>query len=144
METIAKAVWWVWLWTLLTYCWLNQEVITIYWVLLLVDFIFGVVEVYLIDKTKLKSDSAIKGLLKKMTRLCMPFIVWIVMKGAGFDDVGIFVTMILWILIVSEGYSIIGHIYNINTGKSLPEINWFENVIDLIVSTFKKKLEPQK
>jgi len=139
-----KYIAWLWIWGILTYCWLNQEAIMIYWILLVVDFIFGVAEVYLTDKTQVRSDSAIKWLIKKMTRFCMPFVVAIVMKWAGFDDMDTFITVIMWILIVSEWYSIIGHIYNINTGKTLPEINGFESVINMIVSIFKKKIEPQQ
>jgi hypothetical protein len=60
------------------------------------------------------------------------------MKGAEIDGVATFCThIVMGILIASEGYSIIAHIYNINTGKKLPEQDVLSTLVEKIVTIFK-------
>ena len=47
---------------------------------------------------------------------------------------------IVGIIIVSEGYSCLRHIYTINTGKDLPEIDAFELVLQKVLPLFSDKL----
>ena len=51
------------------------------------------------------------------------------------------ISSIMWIMIVSEWYSIIWHLYSINTWKQLPEIDAFELLISKILSIFKKVID---
>ena len=53
-------------------------------------------------------------------------------------------TVIYSILIITEGYSIIGHFFSINTGKELPEIDAFEMLIRFITNLLKGKLPEVK
>jgi hypothetical protein len=41
---------------------------------------------------------------------------------------------------VSEGYSCLRHIYTINTGKDLPEIDAFELILQKVLPLFSEKL----
>ena len=47
---------------------------------------------------------------------------------------------IVGIIIVSEGYSCLRHIYTINTGKDLPEIDAFELILQKVLPLFSDKL----
>ena len=65
-------------------------------------------------------------MIRKVTRWCIPFIVVTIIRGAGIDGAERLSNTIMGILIVAEGYSILRHIYNINTNKDLPEIDVFD------------------
>lgn len=108
------------------------------------DFILGVADAYLLDRTQVKSSVATKGLFKKISKFLLPIIVVVVLKGAGFENTDAITKSIMGILIFAEGYSIIGHIYCINTGKQLPEIDAFEFVIKRIIELIKPKIEEPK
>ncbi len=86
------------------------------------DFITWVVGAYVDNKKDVKSETAIKWLIKKVSIFLVPFIVALMLKGSGYESNGI-ITTILSILIVSEGYSILGNIYTIKTGKKVTEID---------------------
>lgn len=83
----------------------------------------------------------VTGLVKKLTRWCLPFIVIAVMRWAGFEKVELVATCILSILIVAEWYSVIGHIYSINYWKQLQEIDALKLLIEWIANLLKSKAE---
>jgi len=58
---------------------------------------------------------------------------------AGVDGVNPLVAAVLWIIILTEWYSIIGHIYSINTGRKLPEIDALELLMEQISQLFLDK-----
>lgn len=68
-------------------------------------------------------------------------IVVIVLKWVWFKEMDFLISTIMWIMIVSEWYSIIWHLYSINTWKQLPEIDAFELLISKILSIFKKVID---
>ena len=140
----------MWLWWLMTYLWIPTEAIIIYAILLVFDFFFGVIEVYLHDKTKLKSQTAKKWFFRKMVSFCLPFFIALIVKWAAIamnaeniaDVVGKYV--ISWglgILILIEWYSILWHFYNIKTGQCLPEIHGFEYFTKKVASLFFGKIK---
>lgn len=136
-----KCLWiigWVSLWWILNYLGIDWENLTIFAVVLCLDFIFWIADVYVTDKSEIKSWKARRWLFNKVTKLLLPMIVVIILKGVGFENMKFLVSAIMWILIVSEWYSIIGHIYSINTGKKLPEIDAFEMLVSKIAEVFKK------
>lgn len=73
----------------------------------------------------------------------LPFLLSGVAHGAGFDQdyVQGAMTALMSLLIVGEGYSALRHIYRINTGKDLPEIDVFTLVVQKIADIFKSKLQ---
>ena len=79
--------------------------------------------------------------MNKITKLLLPMIVVIVLKWVWFKEMDFLISSIMWIMIVSEGYSIIWHLYSINTWKQLPEIDAFELLISKILSIFKKVID---
>lgn len=79
---------------------MTSETLIILTVMLVLDRVFGVVNAYL--QENLQSKLMVNGLIKKLTRRCIPFIVIAVLRGAGFDNIELIATAILSILIVAE------------------------------------------
>lgn len=140
-EKLLGIISWLGFWWLIDYLWINQESLSIFAILLALDFIFWIVNAYLNDRQSVRSRTATRGLINKLTKLSLPLIVVIILKWVWFEDTQIFISSIMGILIVAEGYSIIGHIYSINTNKQLPEIDAFWMLIEKIVNTFRKIID---
>lgn len=129
---------WITLWAILNYFWMTSETLIILTVMLVLDRVFGVVNAYL--QENLQSKLMVNGLIKKLTRWCIPFIVIAVLRGAGFDNIELIATAILSILIVAEWYSIIWHIYSINYKQDLPEIDALKLLMQWIAKLFQWKI----
>lgn len=142
--TIASIAWGVWLAAVLEYFQVSSEVLIILSILLALDYVFGVVDAYLKDKTQVTSAKMRRWLLKKMTRWMLPLVVIIILRWVWAWDLEMASTVIFSILIITEGYSIIWHFFSINTGKELPEIDAFEMLIQFIVKLIKWKLPDVK
>ena len=140
---VASVAWWLTLAWALEYFHLSWEVTAIFAALLVLDFIFWVSDAYIEDKQQVTSEKMWKGLAKKLSKLMLPLIVVLVLKGIGFENLEMVVTTIFSILIITEGYSIIGHIYSINTWEHISEIDAFSLLLDFILGIFKAKL-PKK
>lgn len=136
---ISNIIWWIGLWVALDYFWMSWETIIILTVMLVLDWVFWVVNAY--TQWTLQSKLMVNGLVKKLTRWCLPFIVIAVLRGAGFDNTHIISTSILSILIVAEWYSVIWHIYSINYKEQLPEIDALKMLFKWIANLFKGKLD---
>lgn len=135
----VNLLWWLSLGVVLEYFWMSQETLIILTVMLLLDWIFWVVNAYI--QWTLESKLMVTGLVKKLTRWCLPFIVIAVMRWAGFDKVDLVATVILSILIVAEWYSVVWHIYSINYKEQLPEIDALKLLIQWVGKLFKWKLD---
>ncbi|MDR0608131.1 MAG: phage holin family protein [Candidatus Peribacteria bacterium] len=118
---------------------LNAETVTIFACMIIVDFLLGIAESK-INNIPIESEKMRNGVIRKIAMFVLPFIVVAVVKGAGLEEAGGFMThAIMGILIASEGYSVIGHIYNINTGKHLPENDVLSALIEKVAGLFKGK-----
>jgi len=135
---IVNIAWGLTLGAVLNYFWMTSETLIILTVMLILDWIFGVVNAYL--QENLQSKLMVNGLIKKLTRRCIPFIVIAVLRWAGFDNIELISTAILSILIVAEWYSIIWHIYSINYKQDLPEIDALKLLIQWIAKLFQWKI----
>ena len=131
--------WGIWLWVILEYFWMSQETLIILTVMLLLDWIFWVINAYI--QWTLQSKLMVTGLVKKLTRWCLPFIVIAVMRWAWFEKIELVATVMLSILIVAEWYSVIWHIYSINYKEDLPEIDCIKILMRQIAEMFKSKIE---
>ena len=131
------------LWVALEYFWLSGEVVVIMSVVLVMDFIMGILEVWLKRKNELSSTKAWQWLFRKITRWLLPFLVVIVLKWAWLENLGYLSTSVCGIIILSEGYSILLHIYAINSewDATLPEVNALQYIIEKISKIFKSAIE---
>lgn len=130
--------------SVLEYFSLSWEVLAIFTALMILDFIFGIADAYMEDKQLITSAKMWGGLLRKSAKLIIPLTVALVLRGVGFDNLEMVITTIMSILIITEGYSIIWHVYSINTWEKLSEIDAFSLLVDFIVSIFKQKLPTTK
>ena len=137
---VTNVVWWCILYWVLEYFGIWCEAITILSSLLILDFIMWIADTYIKDRTQVTSDKMWKWLVKKMTRWLLPFIVVGIFKWAWIDDMTTVTNMLLSMLIITEWYSIIGHIYWINTWKEMIEIDAFEMLLKLVLNLLKGKL----
>lgn len=123
----------------LEYFWMSQETLIILTAMLVLDWIFWVINAYI--QWTLKSKLMVNWLVKKLTRWLLPFIVIAVMRWAWFDKVDLVSTCILSILIVAEWYSVIWHIYSINYGEQLEEIDCLKLLFQWLGKLFRWKLD---
>lgn len=137
---MTNIVWGCILYWVLEYFGIWCEAITILSSLLILDFIMWIADTYIRDKTQVTSEKMWKWLVKKMTRWLLPFIVVGIFKWAWIDDMTTVTNMLLSMLIITEWYSIIGHIYSINTWKEMIEIDAFEMLLKLVLNLLKGKL----
>lgn len=142
--TIASVAGGFWLAVALEYFWISWEVLAILSVLLALDYVFGVLDAYLLDRTSVTSTKMRRGLAKKLTRWMLPMIVIIILKWVWANDIELASTIIFSILIITEWYSIIGHIYSINTWEELPEIDALKLLFEFIADLLKWKLPSTK
>lgn len=139
---IANIAGWISIGLILEYFWMTSETLIILTVMLFLDWVFWVTNAYI--QWTLESKIMVTGLVKKLSRWCLPFIVIAVLRWAGFDNIGLISTTILSILIVAEWYSIIGHIYSINYKEQLPEIDALKMLFEYIAKLFRWKIDETK
>ena len=130
---------WVSLGVILEYFGMTQETLIILTSMLLLDRVFGVVNAYI--QGNLESKLMVTGLVKKLTRRMLPFIVIAIIRGSGFENIDLIANIILGILIVAEGYSVIWHIYSINYKKQLDEIDALKLLMEWIARLLKSKID---
>lgn len=136
---VVNVIGWLALWEVLNYFWMTSETLIILTVMLILDWIFWVINAYI--QNNLQSKLMVNWLIKKLTRWCIPFIVIAVLRWAGFENIELIATSILSILIVAEWYSIIWHIYSINYKQTLPEIDALKLLLERIAKLFKWEME---
>lgn len=128
-------LWGIWVAWILDYFWVVHDWFIIMSVMLLVDWWFWIASAYFLWE-KIESRTMRLWLVKKCTRRLLPFIVAWALKRTWFP-VDKLITAILWIIVFSEAYSVIWHIYSINTKEKLPEIDAFKMLIWKISWLFK-------
>lgn len=137
---VASVVWGIWLASILEYFNVSWEVLIILSVMLALDYIFWIADAYIDENTQVTSAKMWKGLFKKMTRRMLPLIVVAILRWVWAWDLEFVSTVIFSMLIITEWYSIIGHIYSINEWEKLPEIDAFKALVQFIANLLKGKL----
>lgn len=124
----------------LEYFQMKQESITIFAILLLIDFALWIIHAYYKDKQSITSTRMRLGAGKKVLRFTIPFSVVIMLKGIGFAEIGFLVSSIMSILIASEGYSILRHYVFIQTKKEMTEMDAIDFVLNKVIDILKNYL----
>lgn len=139
-EAVAiNLAWGISLWVILEYFWLSGETIIILTVMLLLDWIFWIVDAYI--QWNLQSKLMATWILKKGTRWLLPFIIITAIKWAWLENADFIGTAIVSILIVAECYSIIWHIYSINYKEQLTEMDALKLLLQRVAKLLKWKVE---
>lgn len=136
---IAEVVWWGIMWWILSYFWLTAEWLMILTWFLLLDVIFWLVDSYIVSKDT-SSSKLVEWLAKKFWRWLLPFICILALKWVWYESVETISNVVMSILIISEWYSIVWHIYSINYKESLPEIDALKILIQKISEIFKLEI----
>lgn len=113
----------------LEYFGVSGQTVLILGIVLGLDFIFGIASAYVCKRDSVTSDKAWQGIMKKLTRFFLPFIIIAALKGMGVERAGDLVNIVFITMIATETYSIISNIYAINFKKRLPEIDVFEYLL---------------
>lgn len=103
----------------LSYLEISQEPFTLFAILLIIDYLTGVMKAKVLGIT-ITSNKMKYGIISKLSLLLIPITIAIGAKAVGADSHHILLAG-MYILIFSEVYSIIGNIYSIRTKEELPE-----------------------
>ena len=133
-------LWGITLAEILDYFSMSWEWVIIMTVMLVLDFIFGLLSAKSRGE-KIESRIWQHGLVKKLTRWMLPFIVVAWLKRTGMWWIEELVKVIVGMIVFSELYSIIGHIYSINYWEEFPEADAFKLLLERLVKLIKGKME---
>lgn len=121
---------------ILEYFSINEEWLLVMSIMLIVDFIFWIVAAK-VRGEEIESKEWQEGLIRKLSRWVIPFAVaWWLKRTwmGGIEELNI---AILWMIIFSELYSIIWHIYSINYHEEIPELDSFKLLLNGIAKLLK-------
>ena len=123
----------------LTYFWLTAEWLIILTVFLWVDVLFWLLDSYIVAKNT-SSNKLIEWLARKFTRRALPFIFIAALRWVWYDWIEMMANVVMSVLIISEWYSILWHIYSINYWKKLPEIDALKALMEKVADIFRWEL----
>ena len=128
--------WWLTVAWILEYFSISQEWLIVMTVMLLLDLIFWLLSA----KSRwqqIESKRLSEWLVKKTVRRLLPFIVALWLKRTWMPWIEALITAIVWMIVFSELYSIIWHIYSINYKEELPEVDAFKMLLNSLVKIIK-------
>ena len=138
-ETEWALIWiagWITMAGILNYFSISWEWLIIMSVMLVLDFVFWIIDAKVRWET-IESHKCQQWLVKKMTRRVLPFLIAWWLKWTWMDWIAELVAVIVWMIVFSELYSIIWHIYSINYKEKLPELDSFKLLLNWIVKIIK-------
>lgn len=104
---------------ILAYLEISQEPFTLFALLLVIDYITGLAKAKNLGHS-ITSNKMKYGLISKLSLIIVPLVVAMGAKALGADSHYV-LTSGMYILILSEVYSIIGNIYSARTKEEFPE-----------------------
>lgn len=104
---------------ILAYLEISEEPFTLFAILLIIDYLTGLTKAKTLN-ISITSNKMKYGILSKLSLLLIPIVIAIGAKAVGADSHYILLSG-MYILIMSEVYSIIGNIYSTRTKEELPE-----------------------
>ena len=119
---VAEVAGGITIWAILSYFWLTAQALMTLTIFLWVDVLFWLLDSYFVTKDT-SSKKLVEWIARKFWRRSLPFICIAALKWIGYDNIDTLATMVMSILIISEAYSILWHIYSLNYKEKLPEID---------------------
>lgn len=127
--------------SLLVYLWVNWEAIVIYAVLLFIDTITWFTKAWMLKKWP-TSARFYYGIVSKLWLLSIPLVVAIALKWLWLDNASwITTSMVLWLFILGETYSIIQNIFSTYMGKEVMEYDATKEIISFVLNTIKSAIK---
>ena len=121
---------------ILEYFSISQEGLIVMTVMLILDMVFWLLSAKS-RWEKIESKRMSEGLIKKVCRWLLPFIVAGWLKWTAMPWIEWLITVIVGMIVFSELYSIIWHIYSINYKEELPEVDAFKMLLNGLVKILK-------
>lgn len=121
---------------ILDYFSISWEWLIIMSVMLFIDFIFWIIDAK-VRWEQIESSKWQQGLVRKASRWILPFITAGWLKRTWMWWIWELVSVIVWMIIFSELYSIIWHIYSINYKEQLPELDSFKMLLNWVIKLIK-------
>ena len=128
--------WWLSVAWILEYFAISWEWLIILTAMLILDLVFWLISAKS-RWEKIESKKLQQWLMKKMTRRLLPFIVALWLKRTWMPWIEWLITVIVWMIVFSELYSIIWHIYSINYKEELPEVDAFKMLLNSLSKIIK-------
>lgn len=126
---------------LFSYTGIDAEVGLILGCLLAMDVVTALIRTAIVDPKKFSSRIGIVGILSKCLTFCIPFVISIAGKGAGYE-MKVFTDYALKILVIYEAYSVIGNIGQIRSkDTTLNEYDAVSFLISRVQKAFKSLLD---
>jgi toxin secretion/phage lysis holin len=125
---------------LFAYLDIPQEQLAILGGLMIIDFVSGVAKQWRVDPTKITSKRAWLGVITKSASLSAVLTIALIIKGLQLDT-SFYLSAMIGLLIMAEGYSILQNIYAVRTGKILPEYDVVSVILKSISGIIKDKIE---
>lgn len=135
-------IWWLGMAEILEYFGMTKEGLIVMSAMLVLDFLFWLVDAKARGE-KIESSKRQTWLIKKVVRWLLPFIVAWGLKWTGMP-VDALVSAIVGMIVFSELYSIIGHIYWINYKEKLPEVDAFKMLLNGLVKILKNLISKKE
>ena len=121
---------------ILEYFSISKEGLLVMSIMLIVDFIFWIIAAKVRGEA-IESKKWQDGLVRKVSRWVIPFIVAWWLKWTWMGWIEELNTAILWMIVFSELYSVIWHIYSINYKEELPELDSIKLLLNWIAKFLK-------
>ena len=118
---------------------LNQEIIWILAILVIIDFITGILRAYRVWE-KITSARMWSGAISKTLLIFIPFVLWLWFKAIGWDVSKILSAMVS-ILVVAETYSVIANITQAIKWEVIEEFDVITMVLTKILAKLKQIIE---
>ena len=122
-----------------TYLNLNQELIWILAILVMIDFITGIMRAYRVWD-KITSARMWSWAISKTLLIFIPFVLWLWFKAIGWDVNKILSAMVS-ILVVAETYSVIANIIQAIKWEVIEEFDVITMVLTKILAKLKQIIE---
>lgn len=137
---LIVALWWSWLWALLTMLHIDHMAMIILTVVMSIDFVTWVIASWINNKEDVESRTMIKWAIKKISLIVRIFLASLLAKYIWIDPT-IILNLSFSVFIFSEAYSVISNIYNIQSWNKLPESRAIEKFIEFMSKWINKMLE---
>lgn len=139
---LVWVVWWLWIAEVLDYFSISGEWLIIMSAMLVLDFFFWLLSAKA-RWENIESKKRQLWLIKKLTRRLLPFIVAWGLKWTWMPWIDELIKVIVWMIVFSELYSIIGHIYSINYKEELPEVDAFKMLMNSLVKLIRNLIKKE-
>lgn len=122
--------------SILEYFSISSEGLIVMSAMLIIDFIFWVIAAKARGET-IESKKMQQWLVRKLSRWVIPFVVAWGLKRTWVWWMEELIIAIMWMIIFSELYSVVRHIYSINYKEDLPELDSFKLLLNWIAKLLK-------